>query len=67
MRCVDRLAAAYARLIRHYPVAGVVFSGLEFGAGSDALAQGLAVLGAKMEKATGEDVYKRQSSGYWWP
>lgn len=54
VRCVDRLAAAYARLIRHYPVAGVVFSGLEFGAGSDALAQGLAVLGAKMEKAAGE-------------
>lgn len=54
VRCVDRLAAVYARLVKHYPVAGVVFSGLEFGAESDALAQGLAVLGEKMGKAAGE-------------
>ncbi len=49
VRAVDTLASAYARLLGHYPVAGVVFSNLSFGAESADVQAALASFGDKMK------------------
>ena len=49
VRAVDTLASAYARLLGHYPVAGVVFSNLSFGAESADVQAALASFGNKMK------------------
>lgn len=49
VRAMDTLASAYARLLGHYPVAGVVFSNLSFGAESADVQAALVSFGDKMK------------------
>ena len=49
VRAMDTLASAYARLLGHYPVAGVVFTGLSFNAKSADVQTALAHFGDKMK------------------
>lgn len=49
VRAMDTLASAYARLLGHYPVAGVVFTGLSFDAKSADVQTALAHFGDKMK------------------